>query len=166
MIITGAVIISDWQSIGHDPCLTANNLSNITLPLTNNVNISLWHQSNSEPQTNYSLLTGDSVLGSLPINASTYDSFPTNISSDELLVKASYCNARSSMDDTCYWNPLSRVTGKPCRECYPACHSVQKSLNFIQFSVGIAILITAVPLSSVALAVVASDFAPLELQVS
>ena len=154
MLIVGAVIVSDWQSIGHDPCLTVtprtNNLSSTLFSASKNNSTSLWN--------NKATLDGN------------YSSFPedyylSNDSVGELLLKANYCMTQSSEENTCHWNPLSLVTGKLCEECYPVCRSVQKSLNFIQLLIGIMLFTTAVPMSSVTLFLIASEFTPLEKQV-
>lgn len=158
MIIVGAAIISDWQSLGNDPCLLAvpetNDANNTTLLFANNSRY-LW-QDNSTYDASYPIHGNNSMEGHVSSN---------NSSLEEVLLKAIYCKARSSMDDTCYWNPLSRVTGKLCKECYPVCRSVQKSLNFVQLSIGATLFITAVPFSATTLLLIASDFVPLEIQV-
>ena len=156
MIIVGAATMSDWQSVGNDPCLLeTNNANNTTLlSASNNVSGYLWY-GNSTYGGNYSIHGNHSL--------------DSHVSSDhsleEVLLKASYCKAHSSTDDTCYWNPLSRVTGKQCEECYPVCRSVQRSLNFVQLSIGATLFVTAVPFSTTTLLLIASDYVPLEIQV-
>ena len=158
MLIIGAVIVSDWQSIGHDPCLKAfpgnsqaNNLSGTLFSTSKNISTSLWNNTEATLDGNYSSFPEDYFL--------------SNDSVGELLLKANYCTAQSSVENTCHWNPLSLVTGKLCEECYPVCRSVQKSLNFIQLLIGIMLFTTAVPMSSVTLFLIASEFTPLEKQV-
>ena len=154
MLIVGAVIVSDWQSIGHDPCLTVTprttNLSSTLFSITSNDSASLWNDK----------ATLDGNYSSFP-----EDYYLSNDSVSELLLKANYCMAQSSVENTCHWNPLSQVTGRLCEECYPVCRSVQKSLNFIQLLIGIMLFTTAVPMSSVTLFLIASEFTPLEKQV-
>ena len=158
MIIVGAAIISDWQSLGNDPCLLVvpeTNDANNTAQLFANNSHYLW-QDNSTYEVSHPIHGNNSLEGHVSSN---------NYSLEEVLLKAIYCKARSSMDDTCYWNPLSRVTGKLCKECYPVCRSVQKSLNFVQLSIGATLFITAVPFSATTLLLIASDFVPQEIQV-
>lgn len=152
MLITGVVIASDWQSIGHDPCLMVTpRTSNLSSTINStNTSASLW--------SNKATLDGN--YSSLP-----EDYFLSNDSVGEMLLKANYCMSQSSMENTCQWNPLSPITGKLCKECYPVCRSVHKSLNFIQLLIGIMLFTTAVPMSSVTLFLVASEFTPLEKQV-
>ena len=50
------------------------------------------------------------------------------------------CESLSTSDNKCFWNPNSRVTGEKCSTCRVVCLSQQKSLTFIQFSIGVALI--------------------------
>ena len=57
----------------------------------------------------------------------------TNVT--QLLVEN--CEAQSSSNHQCFWNPQSRVTGDYCNTCLSTCLSHQTSLNFYQFNLGV-----------------------------
>jgi len=148
LMVIGLAITGDWQSIGHDPCLSASsnymNLTNSTPTLDSNSTLMPaqgWYVGNRSLE----LLSNESL--------------------DVDLLEAATCKAHSSPDHTCYWNPMSPVTGKLCKDCDQTCRSVQKSLNFVQLSIGATLFITAVPFSATTLLLIASDFVPLEMQV-
>ena len=82
-----------------------------------------------------------------------------------IVFDATECQARSTPFHNCYWNQLSQITGKICVDCAQICRSVDKALNFVQFSVGTALYMVAVPLAIVLLALIGSDVAPVECQV-
>ena len=126
--------MSDWQSIGKDPCLVPSSTLNVTAAST------------LETQGNITEFN------------SSWSQYDWKTLADE-------CEEVNSTLHQCYWNPNSRVTGKLCKDCYPVCRSTQKSLNFVQFTVGFAIFSVSVPLQGVPLIVVVSDYTPAESQV-
>ena len=133
MGIAGSVTMSDWQSIGNDPCLQVT---------TERVN--------------------------LASNESLYDSktdLPVFSESATHTALAYKCEQLSTAEYKCYWNPKSRITGKICKDCYAICRSIEKSLNFIQFSVGLALFLLCIILTTTPLYVIGSDFVPVESQV-
>ena len=137
--LTGSFLCSDWQAIGHDACSVSGThlADNITLKNTTTglVSVNLDELSLPVPSINMSL------------------------------VFANHCIAMSTEDHSCYWNPTSRVTGKVCIECHPACRSEQRSINFIQFCVGINIILFVSQLFITSVYSVASDCAPKAYQV-
>ena len=68
-------------------------------------------------------------------------------------------------EDNCYWNQYSQVTKEDCYSCPQICRSVRKSLNFVQFSLGAAIFVIAIPISRVVLMILISDNLSQENQV-
>ena len=66
----------------------------------------------------------------------------------------------------CYWNQHSRVTGEVCFECPPICRSEYKSLDFVQYCIGVAIFVLTIPISRVVLMVLISNSLSKEHQVS
>ena len=137
----GGVIVSDWQSIGNDPCLAINvqELASRELPQSNDVDYGL-------------LLTSNTEVHPGSMNYTTLQ-----------LRKA--CEALSTPEDQCHWNPVSQFTGKYCQTCRPVCRSVRRSLNFFQVCIGIALVSIAIPIGVAASTVIASDFVSLEMQV-
>ena len=49
----------------------------------------------------------------------------------------------------CHWNQFSVLTNSLCTNCPAICRSVHKSLNIVQFSVGAALYVLAVPISDI-----------------
>lgn len=65
----------------------------------------------------------------------------------------------------CHWIPNSIVTKHYCEDCHPICRSPSKSLNFVQFCLGAAILMLSIPVAWVPVASMASERINSELQV-
>jgi len=65
---------------------------------------------------------------------------------------------------SCYWNQASKITHHECAECPEICHSVPKSLNFVQFCVGAFFFVIAIPLTRIALMVLIADNLHREMQ--
>ena len=149
-ILTGNLLSSDWQSFGHDPCkhrFTRSHPSdNLSLPLHDMAYL-------NETVTNHESVAWDEyfIHGPLSVN--------------ESLILADHCLSLSTTEHTCYWNPLSRVTGKLCIECHRTCRSEQKSVNFIQFCVGFSIILFVSQLFVTTVYSVASDYTPKAFQV-
>ena len=75
------------------------------------------------------------------------------------------CEALAPPQYKCYWNQHSRVTGEVCFECPPICRSEYKSLDFIQYCIGVAIFVLTIPISRVVLMVLISNSLSKEDQV-
>ena len=69
-------------------------------------------------------------------------------------------------EDNCYWNPLSRITKSRCHACPPICRGVTRSLNFVQFCIGVVVFVLAIPMARLALMVLISDYVETEDQVT
>ena len=147
-IIAGLAIMGDWQGIGHDPCLAATPYN---LSFTNNTTTLSAHANTSSTETEN---MQDWNIGSGSLE-----------SLDREMLLSSYCEAQSSSGHDCYWNPVSQVTGKLCKDCDPVCRSVKKSLNFVQFALGVTLLTSATPVATISTNLVTTEFLPLELQV-
>lgn len=151
--LVGSLISSDWQAFGHDPCYyRIDNISNTSLNdtvLTNPENYTtLSHTINATLNTLQSVKFDD-VLSS--VNAS--------------YLHADHCVALSTEDHACYWNPVSRITGKLCTGCHPICRSQQRSVNFVQFTTGFCVILFVSQLFLTSVYSVASDYAPKRFQV-
>ena len=136
--IVGGFIMSDWQSIGNDPCTAINSPEFVTREL---------------PQLDKNLL---------PTSSSEVQQSSENSTALQLR-KA--CEALSTPEHQCHWNPVSQFTGKYCQDCRPVCRSVRRSLNFFQFCLGVGMVIVAIPIACIVIVVIASDVAALEMQV-
>ena len=72
------------------------------------------------------------------------------------------CELLSTDTYQCFWNPHSEVTGEYCAECLKVCRNVKKSLTFVQFSLGLILFISTLPMVPVAVRMLASEIAPVE----
>ena len=139
--IVGGFIMSDWQSIGNDPCLAIHSREPMIreLPQPNEIGASLPHAMSSELQQ----------------STANYTAFQFREA----------CEAMSTPEDQCHWNPVSLFTGQYCQTCRPVCRSMRRSLNFFQFCVGISLMTISIPIAMASSTVIASDFVSLEMQV-
>ena len=85
-----------------------------------------------------------------------------NFSANEI---SDFCINASTSEDTCYWNPQSRITGKYCSDCTQRCSSIQKSLYFSQLCIGLMLTIFVLQITPLFVNIIASDFTPTEYQV-
>ena len=155
--LIGSLISSDWQAFGHDPChYRINNISNTSfndMALTKSENYTaLSHTTNATLGTLQSVKFDEHSFVPLSVN----DSY----------LHADQCISLSTEDHACYWNPVSRVTSKLCSECHPTCRSQQKSINFVQFSIGFSVILFVSQLFLTSVYSVASDYTPKRSQVS
>ena len=67
------------------------------------------------------------------------------------------CEALSGPPYHCFWNPNSRLTGEYCPRCNPLCRSVDYSLTFGQFLVGLIFLVFSYQIGHTTLTLVVSD---------
>ena len=68
-----------------------------------------------------------------------------HIQSLQVVEKAVYQKAVSeceSAGEHCHWIPDSRVTHKHCSDCQPICRSTRHTLNFVQFTIGLALFLS------------------------
>lgn len=75
------------------------------------------------------------------------------------------CIQASSGGDQCHWNPNSLITKHHCSNCPPICRSLSRSLSFIQFCFGAALLMLSIPIAWVPVASMASEWTSKEMQV-
>lgn len=146
-MITGLAIMGDWQGIGHDPCLAASSYNSSSF--TNKTTTLSVHANASSTKNTQEWNTGSGSFELL----------------DREVLQASHCEAQSFSGHDCYWNPVSQVTGKLCKDCDPVCRSVQKSLNFVQFALGVTLLTSTIPVATIVTSLVTTQFLPQELQV-
>lgn len=55
-------------------------------------------------------------------------------------------NLCESAVDHCHWMPNSQVTHKHCSDCQPICRSTQRTLNFVQFVIGLTMFFSTLTL--------------------
>ena len=76
---------------------------------------------------------------------------------EQLQASVNSCEAANFTDYNCVWNQKSFVSGSFCEECDPVCRSAEKSLNFLQFCIGVAIYMVSVEVGCICIAVMASN---------
>ena len=59
--------------------------------------------------------------------------------------------------DSCQWIPNSRVTHRHCDDCQPICKSVDRTLNFPQFAVGLTMLMCTMEVMYIGMFLLLSD---------
>ena len=157
--LIGSLISCDWQALGHDPCHYEINTSfnDTTLAKPENYT-ALSH----DHMTNATLNYLQSVKLDDVDNAVTLSTNATTTS----FLHADLCISLSTEEHACYWNQVSRITGKLCTECHPICRSQQRSINFMQFSIGFSVILFVSQLFLTSVYSVASDYAPKRHQVS
>lgn len=128
MSMFGSLLMADWQSIGSDPCLQYSIFHNPSID--NSINIDKYYNSS---------------IG-IPNHTVTVE--------PEILGAREQCLHSS---DNCYWNQYSPLTKIECVGCPPICRGVYKSLNFLLFSVGVAISAFVIPITEVVWTVLIAD---------
>lgn len=119
-------------------------------------------------------LTRDEVhykCTSLPTRVNVMDNEFAGIQSLRLLNNTLYykmmrqCETTTFKGHKCHWIPNSIVTHQYCHDCQPICRSPQYSLNFIQFSLGAAILMLSIPVAWIPVASLVSKRVNGDMQV-
>jgi len=77
-----------------------------------------------------------------------------------------FAEACSQQSNDCYWNPESVLTGQLCVLCREVCRSLSKTINIVQFSVGIVIIHLSALIGWTTIVGVATDCTGQGLQVS
>ena len=154
--LIGTLLLSDWHGFGGNPCN----------PLSMNVSsVSQKSTSNDGLDKSHSFSAHDSIWsGSGSGLDRGHDGANTSENEDSLLVRE-FCESLSTSDHQCFWNPKSRVTGEHCTTCRSVCLSKQKSINFIQFSIGVALIAIMLQPGVVFYIVVASNITDKQFQV-
>ena len=65
----------------------------------------------------------------------------------------------------CHWIPFSQIANKKCDDCPPICRSIEQTLSFPQFIVGMTLLVATNPLIWFPMMAIISNQTPLEMQV-
>ena len=120
--MSSLLIMTDWQAIGNDSCMEYSLFSNPHLRDKYRVELT---KSNI---TEFGLVSVQSL----------------EVVDDDVYQLA--VNRCESAAEYCNWIPNSRVTHKHCTDCQPICRDTRHTLNFVQFIVGIVLLISTMPL--------------------
>ena len=76
------------------------------------------------------------------------------------------CMQATTGSGHCHWIPYSIVTKNYCNDCPPICRNPDKSLSFVQFCLGAALLMLSIPIAWVPVAAMASERTRKEMQVA
>ena len=162
LMMSGAVLLADWQGFDANPC-SSPSMNVSTLAVENNA-------TNSINNTQKTFITDGSGGSGLALSSGWWNndsivSIRNNGSPFSTNIDRELCESQSISIDECFWNPKSRVTGEHCTTCRPVCLSTQKSLNFVQFSIGVALIAIMLQPGVVFYIVVASNITNKQYQV-
>ena len=140
--IVSLLIMSDWQAIGSDSC----------------TEYSLFHHPQLADQYRMELAESNvSESGMVSVQS-------LQVVEDDVYQMA--VNRCESAGEHCHWIPNSLVTHKHCSDCQPICRSTQKTLNFVQFTIGVITFTTTVQISYTGVFVLISDSFTKQYQVT
>ena len=121
--ISSLLIMTDWQAIGTDLCTEH----------------SLFHHPYLADEYRMELTT-----------ANVSESGLVSVQSLQVVEDTVYqmaVNRCESAGDHCHWIPNSQVTHKHCSDCQPICRGTRRTLNFVQFVVGMVFFSLTLPLA-------------------
>ena len=82
------------------------------------------------------------------------------LSDSAYAVASNSCENAVVPDRHCHWIPFSTVTHSKCNDCPPICRAREQTLNFVQFLVGMTLLIASFHITFVPLMAVSTNYAP------
>ena len=161
LALSGSLIATDWQSLGGDPCDQFSDGS---------INLSLSAQYNNNTSgSGAEFMLCDMKHEDLYCIAERSNVDLTHcIDDDIMLVENASCVCEAFSDAHeyhCFWNPHSRVTGRDCERCARLCRSHDRSLNLVQFLIGISIVSSIIVIGRISITVIVSDALAGESQV-
>ena len=130
---------------------------------------------NSVNRTNY-LLLSCSTNGISPFCINLYYSmhslyFNENDKRDDALsdmqdsIASNSCINADVPGRQCHWIPFSTVTNTKCNDCPPICRAKEQTLNFVQFVLGLFLLVFGIPIFVIPLVALIADHSPKGSQV-
>lgn len=87
------------------------------------------------------------------------------IREDDYSSASNACMDASLPHHHCHWIPFSQIANKKCEDCPPICRSIEQTLSFPQFIVGMTLLVATNPLIWFPMMAIISNQTPLEMQV-
>ena len=174
--VAAAVLLADWQSLPYDPCTEFSlyyhpelverykqEIKNSSGLVPRDISLEhygglLWEKS-ADGMPLYSV-----VNETLSAIVSHHPS-ANRINKEVIDLAVNKCESLYTSLH-CHWTPMSLITGKDCPDCRLLCRSVDKTLNFIQFCLGAALLLISVPSVRVSLVNVITDYVNKQIQVS
>jgi len=172
--IAAAVLLADWQSIPYDPCTEYSvyyhpelidrykqeiqNSSGLVTSFEHYGGGLLWKKSMDGMPLHPIVNESPSAMVSHPPSAN-------QINMEVLNLAVNKCESLYTSLG-CHWTPMSYITGKNCPDCKLLCRSLDKTLNFIQFCLGVILLLISVPSVRVSLVNVITDYVNKQIQAS
>ena len=161
--LCGSLIATDWQSLGGDPC------SKISDTLFTNSSSSVQYDGSTSGSGNYGSVLCEMEPGDMYCIAEKSNVDLEHCMEGNMVIEnaSCVCEAFSNVPDYhCFWNPHSRVTGRECERCARLCRSHERSLNLVQFLLGISIVSAIIVLGRISITVIVSDALAGESQVN
>ena len=129
------------------------------------------------PRSSQYLCSSDALLQSVCFNLSVGDGAASSndinggqelaqMQELQVLSDSAYELASNSCDSAdapglqCHWIPFSTITHTKCSDCPPICRAKERTLNFVQFLIGLSLLMASFHLTFVPLMAVATNNAP------
>ena len=174
--VAAAVLLADWQSLPYDPCTEFSlyyhpelverykqEIKNSSGLVPRDISLEhygglLWEKS-ADGTPLYS------VVNETPSAIVSHHPSANRINKEVIDLAVNKCESLYTSLH-CHWTPMSLITGKDCPDCRLLCRSVDKTLNFIQFCLGAALLLISVPSVRVSLVNVITDYVNKQIQVS
>ena len=163
MSIASLVVIADWQSIPEDHCTQyslfhhpdlveqySNELEDSGAVSTVQARVPMFVQHahsykwviNVNGRFEY---VDESVQVPIAHHMMNNDSVQVQVlqvvTSSVYHIAANNCESVNNSKYGCHWIPYSLITKKHCNDCQPICRSIYRTLNFIQFCIGAALLV-------------------------
>ena len=174
--VTGMVLMADWQSIPPDPCTNfslyyhpelPNSLSNISLNPCSIASSDCQWPSNGGSVYNVSAkrdkdIVIESFLQMPESIAHTQEVHPV-LNSTAYNMAMNVCESLRESQYHCHWIPKS--TGTLCQACPAICRGIDRTLNFIQFTIGAFIFGGTISLVRISTVIVISDVVSKDYQV-
>ena len=178
--VVGLILMADWQSIPHDPCtdFSLYHHPEITNNHLDRLNPCLTAQSGCHRPQN-----GGSVhnVSAAENKVAVIELFLQYVEMPESIVRTqgerpvfnvttynramNVCESLRESQYHCHWVPKSVLTGELCEVCPAMCRGIDRTLNFIQFTIGALIYRISYPIPWVANMVVLSDVVSKDYQV-
>ena len=114
--ITSLLFMTDWQAIGHDPCMDYSLLHHPHLIDQYKLELAEANVSETGLVSVQALLVVDNAVYQLAVQRCEF------------------------AGPDCHWIPNSLVTHDHCSDCQPICRSTEHTLGFPQFTIGISLL--------------------------
>lgn len=192
----GLISLGDWQSISENPCSNVSNISikpyndhcvlndcvsvnsifnssttiyYLPLNSTNKTCASCNDESSSTEMEEFKCFYENmnytfclSTFESNNISCESIEELMSSMDDDEMYSNKVMCE---SYDD-CYWNKDSIITGDHCEDCLSICRSKSGSLSFVQWCIGVSLVLLATEIGRYILYPMMTKVSPPRHQVS